>query len=77
MLVIMSTMIALYAGALLVGLAVGFLFKLNADKKIKRKIQDYQKEIHRSHSRILMLESHNNELEKRVQQSDFGSKMAV
>ncbi len=61
-----STNIIVYAASLLLGITVGLFSKYLIKKKTKNKISEYKKEIFRSHSRILMLEGINDELEKKL-----------
>jgi hypothetical protein len=57
-----------YGGAAIAGIAVGLLSKVFFARQIQGKIRGYQSEIVKSHSKILLLESQNDRLEKRVKE---------
>lgn len=57
-----------YSGAVVVGIIVGLVFKAYFAHQIQGKIQGYQSEIVKSHSRILRLESENDSLLKRIKE---------
>ncbi len=57
-----------YGGAAVAGVAVGLISKAFFLRQIQGKIRTYQSEIVKSHSRILLLESQNDRLEKRVKE---------
>jgi hypothetical protein len=57
-----------YSGAVIVGLLVGLLCKAYFARQMHNKIEEYQGDIIKSHSKILSLESINEKLEKRVKE---------
>lgn len=63
-----------YAGCVGAGILTGLLFKVYFAARVQKKIQDYQGEIVRSHSRILHLEEINDQLEKKIREAESFSK---
>jgi cell division protein FtsB len=57
-----------YSGAVIAGLLVGLLCKAYFAHQMSGKISGYQGDIVKSHSRILRLESTNEQLEKRIKE---------
>lgn len=57
-----------YSGAVVAGLLVGLICKAYFTYQMKSKIEEYQSDIVKSHSRILSLDSLNEKLEKRIKE---------
>jgi hypothetical protein len=57
-----------YSGAVIAGLLVGLLCKAYFAGQMHNKIEEYQGDIVKSHSKILNLEGINAQLEKRVKE---------
>ncbi|HEX8331248.1 MAG TPA: hypothetical protein VF622_01430 [Segetibacter sp.] len=57
-----------YSGAVIAGLLVGLICKAYFAHQMQSKIEEYQEDIVKSHSRILSLDSINEKLEKRVKE---------
>ena len=68
MIVIISTLLPVYGGALALVIILSVLIKMHLYAKNKRKIKEYQHQISRNHSRILKLEVSNEVLEKKLVQ---------
>ena len=57
-----------YSGAVIAGLLVGLLCKAYFAHQMKNKIEEYQADIVKSHSRILKLDGVNEKLERRIKE---------
>ena len=57
-----------YSGAVIAGLLVGLLCKAYFAHQMKSKIEEYQGDIVKSHSKILSLQYENESLETRVKE---------
>ncbi len=57
-----------YSGAVVIGILVGLVFKAWFARQMHGKIQNYQGEIVKSHSKILRLEAENDTLAKRIKE---------
>ena len=57
-----------YSGAVIAGLLVGLICKAYFAYQMRSKIEEYQADIVKSHSRILTLDSINEQLEKRIKE---------
>ncbi len=57
-----------YSGAVVIGILVGLICKAWFARQMHSKIQNYQGEIVKSHSRILRLEAENDGLAKRIKE---------
>ncbi|HEX8459797.1 MAG TPA: hypothetical protein VF623_00140 [Segetibacter sp.] len=59
-----------YGGAVLVGIVTGLVCKAYFAGQMQFKIKGYQSDIIKSHSKILELEAKNDQLEKRLKDTD-------
>jgi hypothetical protein len=66
------TIIMEYAGPVAAGILIGLLFRVYFAGRVQKKMREYQGEIIRSHSRILVLEEINGRLEVRVKELEKG-----
>ncbi|WP_207495956.1 hypothetical protein [Aridibaculum aurantiacum] len=68
-----------YAGAVLVGVIVGLIFKAYFASKVHNKIKNYQGEIVKSHAKILELEALNYRLESQLKNAEksFSNERAI
>ena len=56
-----------YAGGVLAGIVVGLMYKSYLTNQVKAKINNYKRDIVKSHNKIIKLEARNRHLKKRLE----------